>query len=135
MSARDTDLRQHPDVFHRLTGRRVAEVDALATVVLPRFAEAERRLQPPLPHAKRTLLATGYWRYNSGQQEGWTMGTDEEQAAVRLRLANGATIDDEVVGRLAPQLAEVATGLAALAERLPLESEPATVERVDERDW
>jgi hypothetical protein len=64
-----------------------------------------------------------------------TMETDLEQAAARLRLANGAAIDDVVVGRLAPQLAEVTAALAALAERLPLESEPATVERVDERDW
>jgi hypothetical protein len=55
-------------------------------------------------------------------------------AASRLEQANPGITDDELT-RLAPQLAELAAGLAALAGRLPLEAEPATVERVDERDW
>jgi hypothetical protein len=56
-------------------------------------------------------------------------------AADRLRLANGWQIDEATVARLAPQVAEVTAGLAALEERLAREAEPATVERVDERDW
>ena len=55
--------------------------------------------------------------------------------ADRLRLANGRRIDEATVARLAPQVAEVAAGLAALEARLAREAEPATVERVDERDW
>lgn len=43
MIARYADLSQHPDVFRSLTGLRLAEFDALAAGVLPRFAEAERR--------------------------------------------------------------------------------------------
>jgi hypothetical protein len=60
---------------------------------------------------------------------------DLAAAAERLRLANGRQIDEATVARLAPQVAEVAAGLAALAARLAREAEPATVERVDERDW
>jgi hypothetical protein len=56
-------------------------------------------------------------------------------AADRLRLANGRQIDAATVERLAPQVAELAAGLAALEARLAREAEPATVERVDERDW
>lgn len=65
------------------------------------------------------------------------MATEERvtAAAVRLRQANGAAIAEEAVARLAPALAEVVEGLAALERRLPPEAEPATVERVDERDW
>lgn len=56
-------------------------------------------------------------------------------AAERLRQANGPRIDDETLARLAPQLAELAAGLAALDRHLAPEAEPAIVERVDERDW
>jgi hypothetical protein len=56
-------------------------------------------------------------------------------AADRLRLANGRQVDEATVARLAPQVAEVVAGLAALEARLAREAEPATVERVDERDW
>jgi hypothetical protein len=43
MIARYSDLSRHPDVFRSLTGLRVAEFDALAAEVLPRFAADERR--------------------------------------------------------------------------------------------
>jgi hypothetical protein len=56
-------------------------------------------------------------------------------AVARLHLANGPTVDEAVIERLAPQLAEVVAGLEMLEALLPLESEPATVERLDERDW
>jgi hypothetical protein len=60
---------------------------------------------------------------------------ERASAADRLRLANGRQIDEATVERLAPQVAELAIGLAALDARLAREAEPATVERVDERDW
>jgi hypothetical protein len=56
-------------------------------------------------------------------------------AAERLRRANDGLIDAAATARLAPQLAELAAGLAALDAETAPEAEPATVERVDERDW
>ena len=48
MIARSADLSQHPDVFRSLTGLRVAEFEALAADLLPRFAAAEhQRLDRP----------------------------------------------------------------------------------------
>jgi hypothetical protein len=65
------------------------------------------------------------------------MSADEAvtAAAERLRQANGTTLDDAALARLAPQLAELAAGLAALDRQLAPEAEPAIVERVDDRDW
>jgi hypothetical protein len=65
------------------------------------------------------------------------MGADDrlESAVERLKQANGEAIDAATLARLAPQLAELAAGLAALDAQLAPEAEPATVERVDERDW
>ncbi len=48
MIARSAYLSQHPDVFRSLTGLRVAEFEALAADLLPRFATAEhQRLDRP----------------------------------------------------------------------------------------
>ena len=66
------------------------------------------------------------------------MRIDEEATAAaleRLRQANGPAVIEDELARLAPQLAEVVAGLALLERRLAPESEPAIVERVDERDW
>jgi hypothetical protein len=65
------------------------------------------------------------------------MSADEAvtAAAERLQQANGTTLDDAALARLAPQLAELAAGLAALDRQLAPEAEPAIVERVDDRDW
>ncbi len=58
---------------------------------------------------------------------------EDALAAARARLAqaNGGRLSDEELDRLAPGLAELGAGLAALDRQLAPESEPATIQRVD----
>ena len=58
---------------------------------------------------------------------------EDALAAARARLAqaNGGRLSEEELARLAPGLAEVAAGLAALERQLAAEAEPATIQRVE----
>ncbi len=59
---------------------------------------------------------------------------DEDALAVarsRLAQASGGRLSDEELDRLAPGLAELAAGLAALERQLAPEAEPATIQRVE----
>jgi hypothetical protein len=53
-----------------------------------------------------------------------------EQARHRLRLANGATLSAAEIDLLAPDLADLARLLGTMRERLSLEAEPATIQRL-----
>ena len=52
-------------------------------------------------------------------------------ARARLTQANGGRLSEEELERLAPGLAELTAGLAALERQLAPESEPATIQRVE----